>query len=47
MWRWCTISRATAVRQNGQLCYADPDMLLNNAANAKLRKYREALVRGT
>ena len=30
------------VRRNGQLPYADPDMLLNNAANAKLRKYREA-----
>ena len=30
------------VRRNGQLCYADPDMLLNNAANAKVRKYREA-----
>ena len=33
-----------SVRQNGQLPSddVDPDMLLNNAANAKVRKYREA-----
>ena len=30
------------VSRNRQLRYADPDMLLNNAANAKVRKYREA-----
>jgi len=30
------------VRRNGQLRYDDPDMLLNNAADAKVRKYREA-----
>ena len=30
------------VRRNGQLRYDDPDMLLNNAADAKARKYREA-----
>ena len=30
------------VSRNGQLRYADPDMLLNNAADAKVRKYREA-----
>ena len=30
------------VSRNGQLRYADPDMLLNNAANVKVRKYREA-----
>ena len=28
------------VSRNGR--YADPDMLLNNATNAKVRKYREA-----
>ena len=28
--------------RNGQLRYADRDMLLNNAAEAKVRKYREA-----
>jgi hypothetical protein len=30
------------VSRNGQLRYADPDMLLNNAADVKVRKYREA-----
>jgi len=30
------------VRRNGQLRFDDPDMLLNNAADAKVRKYREA-----
>ena len=29
------------VHQNGQLHYADTDMLLNNATNAEVRKYRE------
>ena len=28
--------------RNGQLRYADPDMLLNTAAEDKVRKYREA-----
>ena len=27
--------------RNGQLCYADPDMLLNNAADVKVRRYHE------
>ena len=30
------------VRRNGQLRYADPDMLLNNAADVKVWRYREA-----
>ena len=30
------------VSRNGQLRYADPDMLLNNAADVKVRKYCEA-----
>ena len=30
------------VSRNGQLRYADPDMLHNNAADVKVRKYREA-----
>ena len=28
-------------RRNGQLRYDDPDLLLHNAANAKVQKYRE------
>ena len=30
--------------QNSQLRYAGPDMLLKNAANVKVRKYRKAYV---
>ena len=30
------------VQGNGQLCYDDPDILLDNAARAKVQKYREA-----
>ena len=30
------------VSRNGKLRYSDPDVLLNNTANAKIRKYREA-----
>ena len=29
------------VRRNGQLRYADPDVLLNSVANAEVREYRE------
>ena len=31
----------TAARRNGQLRYDDPDLLLNNAARAKVQKHRE------
>ena len=29
------------VRRNGHLCYDDPNLLLNNAASAKVQKYCE------